>query len=104
MDGGSKVVLFSTSTRIGKTTDGTLMQLMNRAGFKTYWISNQKPFGTYESITSKLSRTANEGTFLDTASEKSSLAFDDRLITPFQKALADTFDKKMIFIKLILNN
>jgi heptose-I-phosphate ethanolaminephosphotransferase len=84
-----------------KTTDGTLMQLMNRAGFKTYWISNQKPFGTYESITSKLSKTACERVFLNSSSSKSTLAFDEDLFEPFKHALKDTVFKKLIIVHLL---
>jgi len=84
-----------------KITDGTLMQLMNRAGFKTFWISNQKPYGTYESITSKLSKTASERVFLNSSSAKSALAFDEGLFGPFRDALLDTAFKKMIIIHLL---
>lgn len=84
-----------------KITDGTLMQLMNRAGFKTFWISNQKPYGTYESITSKLSKTASGRVFINSSSAKSSLAFDEELFEPFRNALIDTAFKKMIIIHLL---
>lgn len=85
----------------GKTTDGTLMQLMNKAGFKTFWLSNQKPFGAYESITSKLSKTASERVFLSSSSAKSSLAFDEELFKPFKNALNDTSSRKLIILHLL---
>jgi heptose-I-phosphate ethanolaminephosphotransferase len=84
-----------------KSTTGTLLQLMNKAGFKTYWISNQKPEGTKESITAKLSKTADERIFLSNRNKETTPPFDEELLLPLQKVLKEDVNKKMIFIHLL---
>jgi heptose-I-phosphate ethanolaminephosphotransferase len=84
-----------------KSTEGTLMQLMNKAGFKTYWLSNQNPSGTKESITSKLSKTASERVFLCSTSIEPALPYDEKLLVPLQKMLKEKVNKKMIFVHLL---
>jgi heptose-I-phosphate ethanolaminephosphotransferase len=84
-----------------KFSEGTVLQLMNKAGFKTYWISNQKPTGTKESIIAKLSKTAEEQIFINEGNSQKSLAFDEELLIPFKKVLKEDVNKKMIFIHLL---
>jgi heptose-I-phosphate ethanolaminephosphotransferase len=84
-----------------KSTTGTLLQLMNKAGFKTYWISNQKPTGTNESIIAKISKTADERIFLSNNNIETTPQFDEKLLVPLQIILKEEADKKMIFIHLL---
>jgi heptose-I-phosphate ethanolaminephosphotransferase len=84
-----------------KSTDGTLLQLMNKAGFKTYWISNQKPTGTKESITAKISKTANEQIFLSNSIQDATPPFDEKLLEPLRIILKEDVNKKLVFIHLL---
>jgi heptose-I-phosphate ethanolaminephosphotransferase len=85
----------------GKSTTGTLFQLMNKAGFKTYWISNQNPSGTKESITAKISKTADERIFLSNNTIGAAQPLDEKLLPTLQNVLKEDANKKMIFIQLL---
>ena len=43
---------------------GSIIQLLNKANFKTYWISNQRPVGIFESQTTKIALGADKSFFL----------------------------------------
>ena len=40
------------------SNQGSIIQLLNAAGFETFWLSNQRPLGPYESLITKLSASA----------------------------------------------
>lgn len=79
---------------------GSLMQLANAAGFKTYWISNQQPIGIYETMITVLSKACDTQIFLN--EENLQYGSPDEVVIPeIAKALEDTDRKKLIFIHLI---
>ncbi|MDH7447494.1 sulfatase-like hydrolase/transferase [Aquimarina sp. 2201CG14-23] len=82
------------------TSNGSIIQLMNAAGFKTYWISNQRPVGFHENLITKISSAADYSTFINIAIDTDTTPFDEELIIPFQKILNDSISKKAIFIHL----
>ncbi|NQU81789.1 MAG: sulfatase-like hydrolase/transferase [Bacteroidetes bacterium] len=43
--------------------NSTIIQLFNSAGYKTYWISNQKPVGLYETSTRLISKMSKKSVF-----------------------------------------
>lgn len=75
-------------------TKGSFIQFMKDAGFKTYWISNQEEFGLFANLVTVLAQSADEVSFAD------GQQYDDMLLPKFQKALADTAPKKVIFVHL----
>lgn len=80
---------------------GSIIQLLNKAGFKTYWLSNQRPIGPFESMITKISLSAKEYKFLTTSIAGNSKVLDEALLDEYDKALNENVDKKVIFLHLM---
>jgi len=92
---------YEDSTAIQK---GSIIQLFNSVGFKTYWLSNQQPLGTEESLLTKIASSADESVFINMASTDRSTPFDAELLQPFEDAINDSYPKKVIFLHLLGNH
>lgn len=78
--------------------DFSIIQLMNQAGFKTFWISNQRPIGQYESLVTKIAMSSDVYLTKNTAIDGSITPKDEVLIPEFKKVLEDKFPKKFIVL------
>lgn len=79
---------------------GTVFQLANQAGFKTYWLSNQQPIGANESLVSIYAKATNEQHFITKNPEKNYQP-DEILFPILDNAIRDTSSpKKVIFVHL----
>ena len=81
--------------------DGLITQLFNRAGFKTYWLSNQEPLGLHETSITRISKACNERYFTNTISNRFKATYDDDLLQPFMEILNDGSEKKFIILQLL---
>lgn len=81
--------------------DGSVLQLMNKAGFQTYWLSNQSPIGADETLVTKLAKAAGKTYFTNTASWTSVTPYDEKLWAPLEKVLSEKAKKKFIVIHLM---
>ncbi|WP_156875585.1 sulfatase-like hydrolase/transferase [Lacinutrix venerupis] len=80
--------------------NASIVQMANAAGFETFWISNQKPVGFYESIPTIISSAAKHKTYVNTQ-ESSDVVLDENLLPHINKALNNTAKQKLIFIHLM---
>ena len=96
-----KVLTLANYEHPERSKDGSLLQLMNKAGFKTYWLSNQNPIGTYETLVTSLSKAAFEFQFTNTSDWSSNTPPDEKLMIPFQAALSENVKKKFIVLHLM---
>lgn len=80
--------------------NASIVQLANKSGFYTYWISNQKPVGINESIPSLMGKAANKVIFTNTK-DFMEVVYDSNVLPKIKKALTDTHKKKIIFIHLM---
>jgi len=80
---------------------GSVIQLYNQAGYKSYWLSNQQPVGVYDTFVTRISEAANERLFLNPRKGKFTTPLDGALLPVIEKALADDADKKIIFVHLM---
>ncbi len=78
--------------------DFSIIQLMNQAGFKTFWISNQRPIGQYESLVTLIARSSDKYLTKNTAFDGTITPYDEVLIPEFKKALLDKAPKKFIVL------
>lgn len=79
---------------------GTVFQLANQAGFKTYWVSNQEPLGVNETLVSLYARATSEQHFV-TNTEQNSRKLDDALLPVLDRVIQDSLtSKKIIFLHL----
>jgi len=83
------------------TSQGSIIQLINSAGFNTYWLSNQRPIGPYESLITKISLSSIKHKFITTTIAGNSKVFDGNLIREFDKAIKEPVNKKVIFLHFL---
>ncbi|RRO16453.1 sulfatase-like hydrolase/transferase [Flavobacteriaceae bacterium 14752] len=78
--------------------DFSIIQMMNQAGFKTYWISNQRPIGQYESLVTKIAMSSDVYITKNTALDGSITPKDEVLIPEFRNILNEDVPKKFIVL------
>lgn len=78
---------------------GSVIQLANQAGFETYWLSNQKPIGAYESLVSQYAKASKHQFYVSNLYDDKS-KFDEILLPKLQKTIEQPALKKMIFLHL----
>ena len=95
-----KALTFSNFEEPNKKENASLVQLANQAGFTTYWISNQKPVGIHESVSTIIANAA-EHTYFMATDDYSSEIYDENLLPILDQVLANSEPKKIVFIHLI---
>lgn len=96
-----KILTLANNEAKNPKENGSIIQLANMAGFTTYWVSNQKPVGVFESIPTILGSAASHTRFLATNDYNYGI-HDGSVLPALDKALADTSTtKKVIFIHLM---
>jgi heptose-I-phosphate ethanolaminephosphotransferase len=78
-----------------------VVSLMKRAGFKTFWITNQQTISSRNTMLTAYSQMADEKVYLNNNRVQSSSHYDDVVLEPFTRAMADTTDKKFIVVHLL---
>lgn len=95
-------VIISRKTSRQSLKDGfyekSLITAYKEAGFKTFWLSNQISFGKYDTPVSVFAKEADVVDFLNLGGFTSQANFDEVLLPPFARALADGAAKKLIVI------
>lgn len=89
-----------------KVFDGSIMQLANQAGFKSYYLSNQKAIGLSANMVTVMANGCDEVFFNKNAQQTDYQNtainhYDVDLVPELQKALKDTAAKKLIFLHLM---
>jgi len=103
--GGHTVVSLSNTFvldyRLGGNPGNNVVDLANRAGFKTYWLSNQFEVGIYDSIVGGIGKRAGYYKFLNVANNRNALLDDFLLLPHIKKALGDKAKgQRIIFVHL----
>lgn len=95
-----KILTLSDYEVPNKKENASVVQLANQAGFSTYWISNQRPVGFHESVSTLIANAANQKYFLTTDNYTSNI-YDENVLPVLKNILEEESDQKMIFIHLI---
>lgn len=80
---------------------GNILQLLNQAGFKTFWLSNQPPIGIYETLVTKLALSSDVSRFLTTESPEDQTIYDAVLLDELRGVFNDPSPKKVIFLHMM---
>ncbi|MFO7745076.1 MAG: sulfatase-like hydrolase/transferase [Psychroflexus sp.] len=86
---------------IENQSESTIIQLFNQADFKTFWLSNQRPVGLYETLLTKLSKASDQYIYTNTTHWGSVTPFDEVLLPHLDKVLKDKSSKKLIVLNLL---
>ncbi len=82
--------------------NNSIIALAKKAGFETYWLSNQGMKGGFDSPVALIGQQANHYTFLkEGSSDDRSYMPDDKLLPYIRKALVKEDKKKLIVIHLM---
>lgn len=85
----------------GQDVPTSVIDLMNQAHFKTFWISNQVFFGRWNTPVATLAKRAKHVEFLNPEQFRfSARSYDTVVLDPFQQALNDPAPKKLIVVHL----
>lgn len=82
-------------------TTPSLMNIMKQAGYKTFWITNQQTMTKRNTMLTNFSQQADEQFYLNNSRDQNSRSYDDSVLEPFQKVLADPAEKKLIIVHLL---
>ncbi len=63
----------------------SIIELARAAGFETYWLSNQRKYGVYETPVTVISSTAHHEIFVNGSSKMEGVFFDEELLNRFPK-------------------
>jgi len=78
--------------------EGSIIQLLNQAKFKTYWVSVQQPTGKNDSQITNIGLGANNSFFLNIKNANEKTIYDEVLVDKLNKILLEDGDKKFIFL------
>jgi heptose-I-phosphate ethanolaminephosphotransferase len=95
-----KVLTLSSYLEPDKKNNASIVQLANQAGFTTFWLSNQRPVGIYESFPTMIGSAAKHKYFVNSDDFMYNV-YDEKLLPYLDKILSGKQNKKMIFIHLM---
>ncbi|MGB5419656.1 phosphoethanolamine transferase [Algibacter sp.] len=78
--------------------EGSIIQLLNQAKFKTYWVSNQNPIGVNDSHVTKIGLGSDKSYFLNIKRAQEKTIFDEVLVKKLDEILKEEGHKKVIFL------
>lgn len=81
--------------------DGSIIQLLNQSGFKSYWISNQKPSGIRDSQVTNIALGTYKSTFMNIKHPDEVTNYDLSLLDQLSTVLSEKGNKKFIFLHLL---
>jgi len=98
----TKILTLSNYESPNKANAGSIIQLANKAGFDTYWLSNQRPIGQFESLITKISLSSDYQKFITTTVAGRSKVLDGDLFEEFYNTLDNLKSKKnVIFVHMM---
>lgn len=97
----SKMMSLSNYEDEDRLSEGSIIQLMNQAGFNTYWISNQRPVGWNESLISRIAEAADETSFINQQADFLTTPYDSALIPYFNETIDSKKEKIFVVIHLL---
>jgi glucan phosphoethanolaminetransferase (alkaline phosphatase superfamily) len=85
-------------------TEKSFLSAYKEAGFKTFWLSNQMSFGQFDTPISVFAKEADVVQFLNLGGFTDTSSFDQVLLDPMQRAIADPAPKKLIVLHSLGNH
>lgn len=95
--------IFTLSNYENPKDPTSLISFIKSAGYKVYWLSNQRPVGFHDNLVSRLASTADESIFLNYNDYRNKTSFDEVLLPKINEKLIGN-GKKVIFVHLTGNH
>lgn len=97
----AKMLTLSNYEANYKPTAGTILQLANASNYSTFWLSNQRPIGVFESLITKIALSASQTKFVTTAHGQHNRTLDQVLLPELDRILS-TANREPKFIVMHL--
>ena len=81
-------------------SNSSIVQIFNSAGFKTYWLANQRPISYHDNAINKIASSCYQFKFYNFRDDLESNILDEIILSDYMSILSKP-GKKAIFIKLI---
>ncbi|GAA4816278.1 phosphoethanolamine transferase [Litoribaculum gwangyangense] len=81
-------------------TTSSIVQIFNTAGFKTFWLANQRPISYHDNAINKIASSCNQFKFYNYIDDLETNILDEVILSDYSKILSEP-GKKVVFIKLI---
>ncbi|WP_245549137.1 phosphoethanolamine transferase [Noviherbaspirillum massiliense] len=85
-------------------SEKSFLSAFREAGFKTFWLSNQMSFGRFDTPVSVFAQEADVTQFLNLGGFIDNSSYDEVLLAPLRKAIADPARKKLIVLHTLGNH
>lgn len=85
-------------------SEKSFLSAYKEAGFKTYWLSNQMSFGQFDTPISVFAKEADVVQFMNLGGFTDNSSFDQILLDPLKRAIADPSPKKLIVLHSLGNH
>lgn len=85
-------------------SEKSFLSAFKEAGFKTYWLSNQMSFGQFDTPISVFANEADVVQFMNLGGFTDNSSFDQILLGPLVRAIADPAKKKLIVLHTLGNH
>ncbi len=85
-------------------SEKSFISAFKEAGFKTYWLSNQMSFGQFDTPISVFAKEADVVRFTNLGGFTDKSSFDQILLDPLKRAIADPAKKKLIVLHSLGNH
>ena len=92
--------ILTLSNHENQDNKNTLISYLQNAGYKVYWLSNQRPVGFHDNLVSRLASEADESFFLSHNDFRHSTLYDEILLPKISDRLNQKH-KMVIFVHLI---
>lgn len=97
-----RVLSLSNNNQLKQTDNATLIQLLNKVGYKTYWYSNQRTMSKYDTQITSIASACNVFKSVNFESQGLKTPFDGELMPYLDEAINDnTSTKKVVFLHLL---
>ncbi|MCA0931958.1 sulfatase-like hydrolase/transferase [Lutimonas saemankumensis] len=94
----SKILTLGDYNNPERKFDGSIIQLFNKAGFKTYWISAQDKTGVNSSFVTGISNACDDQIFI---SSYDYTPLDGEILNPLKEVLSNDTENKLIILHLL---
>jgi glucan phosphoethanolaminetransferase (alkaline phosphatase superfamily) len=85
-------------------SEKSFLSAYKEAGFKTFWLSNQMSFGQFDTPISVFAKEADVVQFMNLGGFTDTSSFDQVLLDPLKRAIADPAPKKLIVLHSLGNH
>ncbi len=98
----SSTLTFTTPEQYNKAYSAmNIVTMMKKAGFKTFWITNQQTLTHRNTMLTAFANLTDEPTFLNNNRRQNANSHDEVVLQPFAEALADQAPRKFIVVHLL---